>query len=132
MHKNIRLTNKKYMLDFKSNLILKIIINECKDGGYKLLEKSDLISCLPSKYKIDEGELDKIIYGFEKDELISLRYDDEKIYCVCTLPKATKIVETQKNNTIVYKFNYLLFFILSFFACFVSSFLSGIILNLIF
>ena len=73
MHKNIRLTNKKYMLDFKSNLILKIIINECKDGGYKLLEKSDIISLLPSKYKIEESELDKIINSLEKNDLISLR-----------------------------------------------------------
>ncbi len=120
------------MLDTKSGLILKIILNECKDGGYKLLEKNDLLSCLPSKYRVEEEELDKIIYGFEKDELISIRYDDEKVYCICTLPKATKILETQKNNNVVYKFNFFLFFVLTFIACLCSSFISGIILNLIF
>lgn len=135
MHKNIRLTNKKYMLDFKSNLILKIIINECKDGGYKLLEKSDIISLLPSKYKIEESELDKIINSLEKNDLISLRYDDDKVYCVCIMPNALKIIdnkntETEKNCSSI-KINYFCIAIIVFFTSLFSSIVASLILSLI-
>lgn len=136
LYKKTRLTNKKYMLNFKSNLILKIIINECKDGGYKLLEKSDIISLLPQKYKVEEAELDSIINNLEKNDLISLRYDDDKVYCVCVLPNALKLVENKntetENKCPSIKINYIYIILIVFIISLLSNLIAEFIASLLF
>ena len=87
MNKKISFCNKKCMQEIKYLLVLEVLIKECQDGGYRILEKSDLLSLLSNKCKMSENELDKIVSSLEKDELISLKYEDEKVYCVCLLAK---------------------------------------------
>ena len=68
------------MLDIKSNLVLKILQKECKNGGYNVVDKSDVISALPSKYRVDEEGLDHIITFLERNECVHVKYDDDNVY----------------------------------------------------
>lgn len=90
------MTNTISMLDLKSNLILKILKKECKNGGYKIIDKSDVISSLPGKYRCEFEELDHITSYLERQDYISIKYDDENVYCLCILPRANEENETKK------------------------------------
>lgn len=117
------------MLDVSSSLILKYLISECKDGTFKIIEKSDIISALPSKYTVSQQQLDKIIYKLEQQDYISLRYDDDKVFCVCTLIKANQIFENKKNEKTFNKISSLFYYFIIFFITFIASFLSSFIVS---
>ena len=114
------------MLDTKSNLVLKIIEKECKSGGYKILDKNDMISALPTRYRCSIEELDQITSYLERQDYITIKYDDENVYCLCLLPffKQTEEKKEKPNKVMVP----LAVFILSF----LGSFLGSVLFFLIF
>jgi len=86
---------KKYMLDIKSKLVLKILQKECPNGSYNLVEAKDIISAMPIKYRVDNDGLNNILIYLERQEYISIKYDDEGVYCLCLLPFGNEIIETE-------------------------------------
>lgn len=74
------------MLDIKSKLILKILIKECPSGRYKIVDGKDIISAMPQRYRIDLEGLDEALSYLERQEMISIKYDDDGIYCMNVLP----------------------------------------------
>ena len=112
-----------YMLDIKSKLVLKILQKECPDGSYKIVESKDIISSLPAKFRVDSDGLDNILIYLERQEYISIKYDDDGVYCLCVLPFGNEILE---NETIQKKEKSLpplwLLLILIFLTNFISSF----------
>ena len=114
------------MLDVKSKLILKILQKECKNGSYKIVDKNDVISSLPLKYRCDFDELDHIMTFLERQDYISIKYDDENVYCLCILPLANELFEENKNKK---KKNNYLIPILSLILGFLGAFLGGLIIN---
>ncbi len=74
------------MLDIKTKLVLKILIKECPSGRYKIVDGKDVISSLPQRYKIDLDGLDEVLSYLERQEMISIKYDDEGLYCMSVLP----------------------------------------------
>ncbi len=86
------------MLDLKSTIILKILQKECHGSGYKVIDKSDIISAMPAKYRVDEENLDHIITYLERSECIHVKYDDENVYCLCVLPMGNQITEKEEKN----------------------------------
>ena len=87
-----------YMLDLKSKLVLKILIKECPYGSYNIIESKDIISAMPSKYKIDMEGLENILIYLERQEYISIKYDDDGVYCLCVLPFGNEILENDDNK----------------------------------
>ncbi len=83
------------MLDIKTNLVLKVLQKECKGNGYKVVDKADIISALPSKFRMDEENLDHIITFLERSEYIHVKYDDEQVYCLCILPLGNQVTENE-------------------------------------
>lgn len=119
------------MLDLKSQTVLKILIKECKNGGYKIIETSDIISALPERYKTDAEGLKNILTYLEHSDCISIKYDDDGVYCLAVLPYAYKMVETKqeqkkKGITLPLKI-YIIIFFLSFAASFLGALLSKLI-----
>ncbi len=117
------------MLDIKSKLVLKILIKECGNGTYKIIEASDIITSMPSKYRVDSDGLDNILTYLERQDCISIKYDDDGVYCLCVLPYGHEIVETenkkekeQKNFPYIWLF--LTTLILSFIGGFVGAFIT--------
>ena len=111
------------MLDIKSKLVLKILTKECPDGSYKIVESKDIISALPNRYKVDECGLEHILIYLERQEFISIKYDDEGVYCLCVLPYGNEVLETEQNQKREnIKFPHFWFFILT---IAILSFFSG-------
>jgi len=109
------------MLDTKSNLVLKILQRECKSGGYKIINKSDVISALPTRYRCNIEELDQITNFLERQDYITIKYDDENVYCLCVLPFFTEPEKKQESPKI---WPFLLIFLLCFLGSFLGSFLT--------
>ncbi len=86
------------MLDIKSKIVLKILIKECPNGAYKIVESKDIISSMPPKYRVDFDGLDNILVYLERQEYISIKYDDDGIYCLCVLPYGNEILEKEQNK----------------------------------
>lgn len=118
------------MLDLKSKLVLKILQKECKSGGYKIVEKADIISSLPTKYRMEDEALDHIITFLERSECIHIKYDDEKVYCLCILPIGNQLAENELKEKKEHKFSivkYVLFFFLLLMGSFLGSLLAKFI-----
>ena len=120
------------MLDIKSKLVLKILIKECPNGSYNLVESKDIISAMPIKYRVDNDGLENILIYLERQEYISIKYDDEGVYCLCVLPFGSEVIEIdgkeQKNEGLPPRL--WLFALLSFLSSFAGCFLSHLVQTL--
>ena len=87
-----------FMLDIKSKLVLKILVKECPNGAYNIVDAKDIISLLPNRYKVDNDGLDNILIYLERQEYISIKYDDEGVYCLCVLPFGNEVLEDEHYN----------------------------------
>ena len=122
--------NNNYMLDKRSKSALRYFVQECNEGGYKILEVDDILAALPKKYKADEEVVSQIVKYLENGEYISVKYADKQQYCICPLPFGRQFIEnidqTEKNNkktlfgTIK---NALILFISSFLGAFLGTFM---------
>ena len=131
MNKKYAFCNKNNMQESKFSIVLEVLINECQDGGYRILEKTDLLSLAAKRCKITESDLEKIVSSLEKEELISLKYEDENVYCIAVLPKGIKMNEDKKNKEkrpTFPRLNYFLIFLISFIACFIACLIANLIL----
>lgn len=125
MYKDNSIAKNKLMLDIKSKLVLKILIKECPNGAYNIVDGKDIISMLPNKYKLDLDGLDNILIYLERQEFISIKYDDDGIYCLCVLPFGNEILEheaEQKKESTKPAFSWIVFFMI-FTLSFLASFL---------
>lgn len=86
------------MLDIKSKLVLKILVKECPNGAYNIVEAKDVISALPNRYKVDADGLENILIYLERQEYISIKYDDEGVYCLCILPFGNEVLEEEYHH----------------------------------
>lgn len=86
------------MLDIKSKLVLKILAKECPNGAFNIVEAKDIISAMPNKYRVDLDGLDNILIYLERQEYISIKYDDDGVYCLCLLPYGSEILEAETNK----------------------------------
>ena len=119
------------MLDIKSKLVLKILQKECPNGAYNLVEAKDIISAMPIKYRVDSDGLNNILIYLERQEYISIKYDDEGVYCLCVLPFGNEVIETEGKQKSERKFPRLwLFFILMILSSFLGCLLSHLVQSL--
>ena len=121
------------MLDIKSKLVLKILQKECPGGAYKIVESKDIISAMPGKFRVDSDGLDNILIYLERQEYISIKYDDDGVYCLCVLPFGNEVLEDEhykkregKNPSRLWLV-FLIVFIASFSASLLAVFLTNIL-----
>lgn len=84
------------MIDLKSKLVLKILANECGNGNYKIVEVSDIILALPRRYRMDSEAVKHILNYLERQDIISIKYDDDNVFCLAVLPYGFELLETEK------------------------------------
>ena len=92
-----------YMIDSKSKLVLKILARECHDGKYKIIESSDIIMALPRHLRVDNEAIRQILTYLERQDIISIKYDDDNTYCLSVLPYGFEILENQNQKLITTK-----------------------------
>lgn len=114
MFKKSNIANNNDMLDKRSEALLRIVNEECKEGSYKVLEVDDLIRAMPHKYKIDSEGIAQLMGYLSSGEYVSVKYGDEQVYCVSPLPRGRRIFEVEQDEKKFkkhIKFKYFLFFI---------------------
>ena len=81
------------MLDKRSKSALRLFVDECSEGSYKILETEDIIKHLPKNLKVDADAVAQIIKYLENGEYISVKYADADQYCLCPLPFGRQFIE---------------------------------------
>lgn len=122
------------MLDIKSKLVLKILLKECPNGSYSIVEAKDIISSLPNRYKVDSDGLENILIYLERQEYISIKYDDDGVYCLCVLPFGNEVLEDEhyKKREGKNPSRLLLVFLIVFIASFSASLLAVFLTNILY
>ena len=122
------------MLDVRSKIILKYLVNECNEGSYRVIEIKELINCLPKKYKPDNNIVIQCMQYLEKGNYISIKYKDNNMYCTSPLPFARQILENESNEKQKTKkyikmgsMLYILVFVFAFLGAFMAILVYGII-----
>lgn len=121
------------MLDIKSQLVLKILIKECPNGAYKVVESSDIISALPPRYRVDSDRLTNVLNYLERQDCISIKYDDDGVYCLCVLPFGFETCENDVKKGKVKKTspNYFVIILLSSLFALIGGFLGALLVSLL-
>lgn len=84
------------MIDTKSKLVLNILAKECGNGNYHIVEVSDIIMSLPRHFRMDGEAIKHILTHLERQDIISIKYDDDGTYCIAVLPYGFEILESEK------------------------------------
>lgn len=84
------------MIDTKSKLVLSILAKECGDGSYKIVEIPDIIMALPKRFRMDSDAVKHILTHLERQDIISVKYDDDDVFCLAVLPYGFEILENEK------------------------------------
>ena len=87
------------ILDKRSAKMMQTLLRFCSDGSYKIIEINDLIKGMLPRYKIDAETVAQIIKYISDNELIDIKYSDDKVYCIAVLPKGRVIEETDQNKS---------------------------------
>lgn len=74
------------MLDKKSQKVLDIISMH-SNGEYKVLEINDILTKLPTKYKMNNDEIGNIFSYLKDMAYIDIKYIDNSEICYAILPK---------------------------------------------
>lgn len=95
-HKKPHCGKNKNMIDTKSKLVLSILAKECKDGSYKIVEVPDIIMALPKHFRMDTEAVKHILTHLERQDIVSIKYDDDDVFCLAVMPYGFEILENEK------------------------------------
>lgn len=80
------------MLDKRTGALLFRINALCKEGGYKIVEEKELLSCFPQS---EDGESLAHTLSYLKERgYIDIRYAEDGVYCLTPLPDGRLYFET--------------------------------------
>ena len=85
------------MLDERTSLLLEKINDLCKEGGFRVVEESELLSSF-SGVSLDREELLRILRYLETRRFIEIRYAEDGVYCLCPLPEGRSYFETLRET----------------------------------
>ena len=106
--------NNTFMLDKRSESLLRFINKECNEGSYKVIEVDDVIRAMPSKYKIDFEAIKQLMGYLQSSDYISIKYSDKEVFCVSPLPRGRRIFEVEKEEKKSHKKKVLKFLFITF------------------
>jgi hypothetical protein len=86
------------MLDKRTSSVLACINELCEEGTYKVIEAEELIKSLPVKFMTEEDGLKQMIKYLKEREYINIKYSDDKVYCLCPLPKGRLYFEQENSE----------------------------------
>ena len=123
------------MLDKQTSILLANLNSICQDGSYKVIEKKDLINLNSKKNKLDEDSLKAMIDHLKERDYLSIKYSDDKVYCLSVLPKGRLFDEKSKELAKEKrKYNKLIIVTLSLssIASFIGAFCAMLVFKLLF
>ncbi len=84
------------MLDKRTGALLAKINELCAEGSYKIVEEEELLGAFPARMGTDTEGLAQMMHYLEEHKYIDIRYAEEGVYCVCTLPEGRMYFENAK------------------------------------
>lgn len=101
------------MLDGRETILLNRINELCRDGHYKVVERSDLLCAFPSFIAQREEELDELLSCLADRKYIDIRYADRAngVYCLFPLPAGRSYLESTRSQELEKSRKILLFFL---------------------
>ncbi len=73
------------MLSEGESALLEKINELCKEGGFKIAEEGELLSCFSKGGQ--KGELQRLLGDLEQRNYIEVKYAEEGVYCLRPLPE---------------------------------------------
>ena len=115
-------------VDKEGNSILHYAIRNEKIEILEYILKLDI-----DKYKVDNDGLDNILIYLERQEYISIKYDDDGVYCLCVLPFGNEVLEDEhyKKREGFSPPRLWLFILVIFISCLFSTILSQLLVNIL-
>lgn len=86
------------MLDGRTGALLETINRLCAEGGFKIVEEGELLSCFPPSAKVGKEELARILGYLAERRYIEIKYAEEGVYCLCPLPEGRMYFEAVREN----------------------------------
>ncbi len=115
------------MLDETSGALLAKLNALCEGGGFKIIESAELCRMLP----VEETELSRRMAYLAEKRLIELRYAEEGMYCVRTLPAGRVYAEAAAREARESLKNRRTLFFGAALGAFLGGSLAGIVVSLI-
>lgn len=84
------------MLDKKTDAVLRLLTDNVGDG-YKVLNKSQLMSQLPPRLHIDEQTFQGILSFLKDNDYLDVKYQDKEEICLAATVKAASYKENEQN-----------------------------------
>ena len=84
------------MLDKKTDAVLELLTQKC-GNSYKVLEKKQILTELPSKLNVDAQGLAAIITFLKENEYVDVKYQDKDEICIACTVKASSYADGEKN-----------------------------------
>ena len=100
--------------------VLKAILDDCADG-YGVFDVEELNTVVP---KLTQKQLRALVKHLEVNGFISIKYSDEKSFCLAPLQKAKQMFEKQSKRSWL---KFLMMFLVAFLGSFLGSTLAGLI-----
>lgn len=123
------------MLDVRSRDVLGCIVRTCSSGSYQVVEINDILAGVSAKYRLDGESVSQIVKHLSDVGYISVKYQDDRVFCLCPLPAGRQIVEAeeeQKKNKKKFKSMAKGAYIAVVLSALIGAFLGTLIYNLIF
>lgn len=112
------------MKNQKDRILLDFLQKECDYSKFKIVDKSDMLSCFDKKFYVDEEILDQLVSSLERKGLIKIKYEDENVYCILLTKKE---FEEKRENKSSLSLTYFLTALTSFLGGFIGAIIAKII-----
>ena len=81
------------MPDVRSGMLLHKLNELCRDGGFRIVEEDELLSCFSEKYGADSEDVRTMIEFLRAEGYLDVQYAEEGVYCVRPLPEGRRYTE---------------------------------------
>ncbi|PWM71806.1 MAG: hypothetical protein DBX59_07940 [Bacillota bacterium] len=86
------------MLDKRTGALLNALNALCENGAYKILSMEDILEKMPTNLYVAEEDVRNGLSALREREFIRVKYEDEREFCLCTLPKGRFIYESKNEE----------------------------------
>jgi len=114
------------MLDKRTEKLLSVLARLCADGSYKIIEIGDLTKEMLPRFRIDTDALAQMVRYLKINEMIDVKYSDEKVYAIAVLPKGRVTDETRRTQKTTNKLEKKYLVLLSG-CCFLAAFAGAVL-----
>ena len=84
--------------DIRSEMLLHKLNELCTDGGFRIVEESELTACFAGKYGADGDDVRTMLEFLRAGGYIDMQYAEEGVYCVNPLPEGRRYAERLRDE----------------------------------